>query len=218
MTGPGTHITWRWRLSAQPAVLSAPLRRAASTTTVPLVSAAINRLRARKRGRVGADDGGRSLAAVVESDLDLATRRGHRDHMVVGDDESVLGQNDAGTLAPSPLTTHIDRHHTRQDLVRHRLDGAVRGFALRLGDADRRGQSAAGSTRSAGHARSDPAAKATRDQHGREDAGDEQPATGLLRLLAGRRIRLGPWPGRREHRGRLAARRVRAGLLWSRLL
>ena len=57
MTGPGTHITCRCRLSAHPAVLSAPLRSAASTRTVPRVSAAIRRLRARKRGRVGAEPG-----------------------------------------------------------------------------------------------------------------------------------------------------------------
>ena len=51
-------MTCRLSSSAHPAVLSAPLRRAASTSTVPRVSAAISRLRARKRGRVGADPGG----------------------------------------------------------------------------------------------------------------------------------------------------------------
>ena len=53
VTGPGTPISDRLRRPAQLAVLSAPLRTAASTTTVPRVSAAISRLRARKRSRVG---------------------------------------------------------------------------------------------------------------------------------------------------------------------
>ena len=53
MTGPGTAITVRDSSSACPAVLSAPLRIAASTTTVPRPSAAITRLRSRNRRRVG---------------------------------------------------------------------------------------------------------------------------------------------------------------------
>ena len=61
VTGPGTPITSRWQRSAQLAVLSAPLRSAASTTTVPRVSAAIRRLRMRNRGRRGVDPGGTSL-------------------------------------------------------------------------------------------------------------------------------------------------------------
>src|SRR5690349_18290303 len=42
-TGPGTPITTRLSRSAQEAVLRAPLRMAASTTTVPWVSAAMIR-------------------------------------------------------------------------------------------------------------------------------------------------------------------------------
>ena len=60
VTGPGTPIRGRLRRSAQFAVLSAPLRRAASTTTVPRVRAAIRRLRARNRRRVGAHPGAAS--------------------------------------------------------------------------------------------------------------------------------------------------------------
>ena len=45
VTGPGTPIRWRLRRVAQLAVLRAPLRTAASTTTVPRVRAAISRLR-----------------------------------------------------------------------------------------------------------------------------------------------------------------------------
>ena len=46
--------------AAQLAVLSAPLRTAASTTTVPRAMAAISRLRARNRMRVGAQPGAAS--------------------------------------------------------------------------------------------------------------------------------------------------------------
>ena len=60
VTGPGTPMTGRWIRAAQLAVLSAPLRAAASTTTVPLPSAAITRLRARKRVRMGAQPGASS--------------------------------------------------------------------------------------------------------------------------------------------------------------
>ena len=51
VTGPGTPMSGRLSRPAQLAVLSAPLRTAASTTTVPRVRAAISRLRARKRSR-----------------------------------------------------------------------------------------------------------------------------------------------------------------------
>ena len=72
VTGPGTPISGRFRRPAQLAVLSAPLRTAASTTTVPRVSAAISRLRVRNRIRVGAPPGrqlgddGAGLGEVVE--------------------------------------------------------------------------------------------------------------------------------------------------------
>ena len=62
VTGPGTPIRWRLSRVAQVAVLRAPLRTAASTTTVPRVSAAISRLRLRNRPRVGAQPGGTSRA------------------------------------------------------------------------------------------------------------------------------------------------------------
>ncbi len=60
VTGPGTPITVRPVPAAQLAVLSAPLRTAASTTTVPADMAAISRLRARNRIRVGAHPGAAS--------------------------------------------------------------------------------------------------------------------------------------------------------------
>ena len=60
VTGPGTPMSGRCRRAAQVAVLSAPLRRAASTTTVPRVSAAISRLRDRNRALKGACPGGDS--------------------------------------------------------------------------------------------------------------------------------------------------------------
>jgi hypothetical protein len=60
---PGTASTWRPHCSAQPALFNAPLRTAASTTTVPRVLAAINLLRARKRSLVGEHLGGSSLTS-----------------------------------------------------------------------------------------------------------------------------------------------------------
>ncbi len=60
VTGPGTPITERFSLPAQLAVFSEPLRDAASTTTVPRVSAAMSRLRARNRTLCGAAPGGAS--------------------------------------------------------------------------------------------------------------------------------------------------------------
>ena len=58
--GPGTAMTCLEHSTAQLAVLRAPDRNAASTTTVPLESAAINRFRARNRIRVGRAPGGSS--------------------------------------------------------------------------------------------------------------------------------------------------------------
>ncbi len=60
VTGPGTPMTTRFTRLAQFAVLRAPLRTAASTTTVPSEIAAIRRLRDRKRSFVGAQPGGAS--------------------------------------------------------------------------------------------------------------------------------------------------------------
>ncbi len=60
MTGPGTAITGRDSSSACPAVFFAPLRVAASTTTVPRPSAAMTRFRSRNRRRVGREPGGSS--------------------------------------------------------------------------------------------------------------------------------------------------------------
>ena len=67
VTGPGTAISGRFWSRACLAVLSAPLRRAASTTTVPRLSAAITRLRTRKPGRVGSRPGGHSLTVAPSS-------------------------------------------------------------------------------------------------------------------------------------------------------
>ena len=71
MIGPGTASTARPHCSAQPALLSAPLRTAASTTTVPSVQAAISRFRARKRSLVGEQAGGSSLTSRPSSAIRL---------------------------------------------------------------------------------------------------------------------------------------------------
>ena len=63
VTGPGTPITTRPHRSACRPVASAPLRTPASTTTVPAVSAAMSRLRTRKRCRCGVASGGHSLTS-----------------------------------------------------------------------------------------------------------------------------------------------------------
>ena len=63
VTGPGTTRTSRPSRRARLAVACAPDRAAASTTTVPRVSAAISRLRTRKRCRSGAQPGGHSLTS-----------------------------------------------------------------------------------------------------------------------------------------------------------
>lgn len=62
VTGPGTAPMVRPRAAAWFAVVSDPDRTPASTTTVAAVVAAISRLRARKRQRVGAAPGATSLA------------------------------------------------------------------------------------------------------------------------------------------------------------
>ncbi len=67
VTGPGTAMTTRPSSSAREAVDTAPLRRAASTTTVPRVSAAITRFRARKRCLSGWLPGGSSETTSPES-------------------------------------------------------------------------------------------------------------------------------------------------------
>ena len=58
---PGTAHTWRPRSPAHDAVLAAPLRAPASTTTVAAANAATRRLRARNWRRVGLVPGGYSL-------------------------------------------------------------------------------------------------------------------------------------------------------------
>ena len=63
MTGPGTAHTTRPRARAHAAVLAAPLRTPASTTTVAPDSAATSRLRARNRYRAGRMPGGYSLTS-----------------------------------------------------------------------------------------------------------------------------------------------------------
>ncbi len=63
VTGPGTTMSSRPSFRARRAVACAPDRAAASTTTVPRVSAAISRLRTRKRCRSGAQPGGHSLTS-----------------------------------------------------------------------------------------------------------------------------------------------------------
>ena len=67
VTGPGTAPTGRPSAAAVRAVLRAPLRSAASTTTVPVAMAAMSRLRCRNRERVGADPGGTSLTTAPSS-------------------------------------------------------------------------------------------------------------------------------------------------------
>src|SRR5690625_1656568 len=66
VTGPGTAPNGRPSFTACRAVLSAPERKAASTTTVPRARAAIKRLRVRNRARVGAEPGGSSLTISPE--------------------------------------------------------------------------------------------------------------------------------------------------------
>ncbi len=61
VTGPGTAINGRRRSLARRAVAMVPLRSAASTTVVPLATAAMTRLRARKPRRLGLRPGGYSL-------------------------------------------------------------------------------------------------------------------------------------------------------------
>src|ERR1039458_7729868 len=63
VTGPGTAISGRFRSRACRAVFSAPLRSAASTSTVPRLRAAISPVRTRNPGRVGARPGGCSLTS-----------------------------------------------------------------------------------------------------------------------------------------------------------
>src|SRR6266571_1725592 len=63
VTGPGTAISGRPWSYAWRAVFSAPLRSAASTTTVPRLRAAITRLRTRNPGLVGIRPGGHSLTS-----------------------------------------------------------------------------------------------------------------------------------------------------------
>ncbi|SKW53490.1 Uncharacterised protein [Mycobacteroides abscessus subsp. abscessus] len=59
--GPGTAPTGRPNVRAQAAVLAAPLRAPASTTTVAPERAATNRFRVRNRCRAGRTPGGYSL-------------------------------------------------------------------------------------------------------------------------------------------------------------
>src|SRR5690625_6537380 len=61
VTGPGTAPNGLPNLAACRAVLSAPDRQAASTTTVAWARAAINLFRVKNRARVGAEPGGCSL-------------------------------------------------------------------------------------------------------------------------------------------------------------
>jgi hypothetical protein len=60
--GPGTAISSRPRVVAQAAMLRAPLRMPASTTTVPADSAAMSRFRTRKRCLAGGAPGGYSVS------------------------------------------------------------------------------------------------------------------------------------------------------------
>jgi len=61
VTGPGTAISRRPRSRACRAVLSAPLRSPASTTSVPVASAAITRFLTRNLSRLTVRPGGHSL-------------------------------------------------------------------------------------------------------------------------------------------------------------
>src|SRR5690606_5880427 len=69
VTGPGTAMTGRPSRRAHAAVLRAPLRQPASTTTVPADNAAISRLRARNRYRAGVVPGGYSLTTRPDSEI-----------------------------------------------------------------------------------------------------------------------------------------------------
>ena len=69
VTGPGTAHTTRPIASAQDAVLAAPLRKPASTTTVARLSTATNRLRVRKRCRAGRTPGGYSVTSRPLADI-----------------------------------------------------------------------------------------------------------------------------------------------------
>ena len=72
--GPGTAMTTRPISSARAAVETAPLRRAASTTTVPRLSAAIRRLRARNRCLRGWLPGGSSESTTPASAIRPSSR------------------------------------------------------------------------------------------------------------------------------------------------
>ena len=75
--------------------------------------------------RVGADDGGLLGGAVVEVDRDRAVVAGAGDDVVVGEDLTVLGQDDARAGARTGLARHVDLHHRGQHCSGHLLDGSV---------------------------------------------------------------------------------------------
>ncbi len=67
VTAPGTAMSGRPSARASDAVRCAPLRRPASTTTVPPAIPAMSRLRTRKRWRPGTEPGGYSLTTSPRS-------------------------------------------------------------------------------------------------------------------------------------------------------
>ena len=75
VTGPGTAIRGRPRSLARRVVAMVPLRAAASTTTVPPVTAAISRFRARKRRRLGRWPGGYSLMTAPRAAMSASRPR-----------------------------------------------------------------------------------------------------------------------------------------------
>ncbi len=74
VTGPGTAITGRPNFRAQLAVLRAPLRQPASTTTTPSDNAATSRFLARNRNFAGVVPGGYSLITAPELAICLSSR------------------------------------------------------------------------------------------------------------------------------------------------
>ena len=106
-TEPGTAISGRPQPSAQLAVLRAPERSAASTTTVPRDIAAISRLRARNRTRVGCAPGGNSET----SSCSLASGVKKRGVTRWISHVDAIGQHTHGRSSSSESTTmrsHVD--------------------------------------------------------------------------------------------------------------
>ena len=144
--GPGTAISRRRRSLACRAVLSAPLRWAASTTSVPVASAAMTRLRTRNLSLLTCRPGGHSLtstpwAAIASNSSAWAARVGHvhaagehRDGHAVGAERAPVrrGVDPEGAAGDHRQAARGDG---RGELGRH--VGAVGGRGPRADDRDR---------------------------------------------------------------------------------